>query len=457
MLARLPFRIRITIHLSLIILAGVAAMYFWMYTPFTLMTFWMGAFMIVGTVSLIRFLERNYRELNNYLLAIKQHDFTNYYANHKSSNTLHQAFNVITDEFVKLRRDKESSYHFFKTIVEHSRVPLLAYNLETEQVVLINEAAKELLRVPYLSKISSLSRIDAGLTDTIKSIESDQKVLLKTKWGNEHLQLSILAKNIILKEVSFKVVILHNINSELDQQEIESWQKLIKVLTHEIKNSVIPISTLAEVINHMLWTPEGDPLQLEKLEKEDEEDLRQSLKTIEKRSKGLVNFVNAYGDLAKLPRPKKEKVDFIELLHSTLKLYQEEFEKRNITVNQRVRSKSIELHLDADMIEQVLINVIKNAVEALDQRNHPTIDFTLINSGEDVILSIRDNGLGIDAETMSNIFVPFYTTKKEGSGIGLPFSKQIMRAHGGDLRIHSTPERGTTCEIQFRKRSTGEQ
>ena len=445
------FRLQVVVRILLVITLGYLAAYVLFNTPFSLLVFWLVLFAIIILVDLVRYVEKTTKDLSNFLMAIQQNDFSNIYPEKKKqTKNLYQAFNIITREFIKLRSEKETNYHFFKTVVEHSKVPLLAYDMESLRVTLINQAAKELLQVPYLSKVNALERVDGPLAEAIMSLRSDDRILLKTEIAGETSQLSIMAKVLVLQRQAFKVVALHNIFAELDEQEIESWQKLIRVLTHEIKNSVIPISTLTEVINQMMMYPDGSSRDLTDLDDEEEQDMKMGLRTIEKRSKGLVKFVNSYGDLARIPQPDIEEIDLQQLVDRIVDLEQEPLQSAGITVERHFDPADYRVEIDDSMIEQIIINLIKNAIEALDGTEQPIIKLYLSRNLEEIVFQIKDNGPGIDKETLSNIFVPFFTTKRDGSGIGLPLSRQLMRAHGGRIRVQSEVGVGTSFELVFR-------
>mgnify|MGYP001815726652 CR=1 FL=1 len=218
-------------------------------------------------------------------------------------------------------------------------------------------------------------------------------------------------------------------------------------MTHEIKNSAIPISTLTEVVNSMIIDESGRLKDLSTLKQDELDDLHLGLKTVEKRSKGLVNFVNAYGELSKIPKPNFKEVDIKEIIDSVANLLINDLKRAHVTL--KVGVSSYMLYIDPELIEQVLINLIKNAKEALTNRPKATIHIESQKSADRFQLMIEDNGSGIDKETLENIFVPFYTTKKEGSGIGLSLSKQIMQAHKGAIHVSSKPEEGTRFTLSF--------
>ena len=446
------FRLHVVIRVVLAVGFGLAAFYFGMQTPFWLVSGWMVLFFVATIVSLIRYVEKSDRELSGFLMAIRQNDFTNTYpATRKQTNQLHRAFNVITAEFIKLRGEKESNFHFLKTVVEHSGVPLMAYTVDDEEVTLVNQSVKALFGIPYFTKLGSLQRADISLVETIRSLRTGDKVLVKVKINGEMMYLSIVARELILQGRRNKVVAFHNINAELDQKEVESWQKLIRVMTHEIKNSVIPISTLAEVINDMLKDSGAEPFALRDLSPEDQDDLIVSIQTIEKRSKGLVKFVGSYGDLARVPRPDLQPVDLCELVREVARLQEKPLRKAGIKLETSFPKGPLQLSLDAEMIQQVVINLVKNAAEALTGAGiqDGQIQLVIVKSASEVVVQVADNGPGIEEEILDQIFIPFFTTKKEGSGIGLSYSKQIMRAHKGNLRVRSSPGSGALFELSF--------
>lgn len=447
----LIFRTKVVLRILAVIALGSAAFYVGVYTPFSLMVFWLTLFAIIVLVDLIRYVERTNRDLGNFLLAIKQNDFSNVYPEHnRQSRELFHAFNVITREFTKIRSEKESNFHFFKTLVEYSGVPLLSYDLRDERIQLMNESAKELFKIPYTTRLESIGRASELLLTKIRELGNDERILVKAEMDEELFHLSVLSKIIILQERRYKVLAFHNINTELDQQEIESWQKLIRVLTHEIKNSVIPISTLTEVANQMLENNDGSERPIHDLDDEEESDLRMSLFTIGKRSKSLVKFVNSYGDLAKVPKPRLEEADLTELVSQILELEAADIKKARIKLIKSLPKRKLMRRIDPGMIEQVLINLIKNAIEALEGTEEAALQVWLDEMSDHASIRIIDNGPGMDKELLDNIFVPFYTTKESGSGIGLPLSRQIMRAHKGNIKVQSAPGEGTTFELRFR-------
>ncbi len=281
------FRINIMIRIGLILGLGYAGMYIITQTHFWLVSGWIALAVVLMVSELIRYVERSDRELAHFLLSISQNDFSNTYPPHRKGreNRLYEAFHQIMQVFGRLRDEKESNHQYLQTVVEHIRIALLCIN-EKGEVKLMNAAAKVLFRKPFLRHIGSLAYLDAHLPGRLLSMTSGEKVLLKLEIDHSLVSLSIQATRFKLHGEIYSLLSFQDIRHELEAQEVESWQKLIRVLTHEIMNSVIPISTLTAVVNDMLVDDHGQRIDLARLNEEDTADLHGSLKTIESRRKG---------------------------------------------------------------------------------------------------------------------------------------------------------------------------
>ena len=255
-----------------------------------------------------------------------------------------------------------------------------------------------------------------------------------------------MATEFILQDKHYKLVSFQDIKSELEANEIESWQKLIRVLTHEIKNSVIPISTLSDVILHMIKDEKGK-VDLGKLDNEAIQDLVGGIETIESRSKGLANFVKTYDQLTQVPKPNFENTSVQDQLDHIRSLFKPQLDNFHIDLK-IIGAQSVVFRMDQDLIDQVLINLVKNAIEAVKPMDNAKIQIRLFDEKDKKEIWIEDNGGGIPEEIKENIFVPFFTTKEGGSGIGLSLSKQIMRLHGGTISVQSSSA-GTIFKLQF--------
>jgi len=435
------FRVHVIIRIMLILGLGWAAIYF-LYTPFWLLTFWcsLGAFFVL--FNLIRYVESHRRELFNFLTSINQGDYSTHFGKQGSvESDISDAYQTINNALKDLRDEKESHSIFLQTIIEHIGVPLFVYN-EKDRILLANEAVKHLFGKPFINSLESLTGKHSELKVFVKSLKNIEKKLFNYESESGLKRLSVQATEIRLQDMYYKIISLQDISRELDTQELESFQKLIRVLTHEIMNSAIPISTLAEVLNKLL-----DGREVKSLTQEEENDLSEGLTTIKNRTKALARFVESYKSLARLPEPRMERFSVRDLVQNIGRLVKKDF--NDLKVNLRVESVDISLLGDRELIEQVLLNLVKNAREACFEEEAPIVHVEVLEN-ETLQINITDNGPGIPIEEFKNIFIPFYTTKKNGSGIGLSLSRRIMALHHGTIDIFKL-KKGTMVQLTFPK------
>ena len=441
------FRLNIIIRVLLImvlslVLAFVLIKTEWLFTPIVI-----GILLISMATSLTWYVEKTNSDLTQFLLSIKQGSFTNIFkGTGKGSNQaqLSQAFNAVIEEFQKISIEKESQYQYLRTLNENIGISIISYTGDGE-IELINPAAKNLLKKPYLKNIKDIEAIDPALHKAIVTLHSGERQVIKAYIKDEIIQLSLHVKDFILQNKSFRLVLLQNIHIELEQKEVEAWQKLISVLTHEIMNSVTPIVSLSSAINQMLHNED-----LSKLPADDQEDIIASLQTIENRSKGLLKFVNAYKDFSKTPELKITDVNIVSMIERLTSLLKPDLEKSNIRLVMDIKASELKVKADHELLEQVLINLIKNAIEALDGAENGEISIAVRRAGaKKIAMTIEDNGPGMSKETIDRIFTPFYTTKKKGTGIGLSFARQIMKLHNGSITVQSELKKGTVFHLEF--------
>jgi len=269
--------------------------------------------------------------------------------------------------------------------------------------------------------------------------------------NEEWVHLSVQVKNFILQEENFTVVMLQNLHHELEQKEVEAWEKLINVLTHEIMNSVTPIFSLSNAINTMIKTNSELKKAFAEMDEEDRSDFTDSLKTIEDRSKGLLNFVNAYRDYSIAPEFSPKEFDFLNTLNKVRSLMKQELEQNKIQFEIDFGTlRTLKATGDENLIQQVIINLVKNSIYALMDTDQGKIELKVKRIGDHKVhLIVSDNGPGIPEEIIERIFVPFYTTRKGGSGIGLSLSRQIMKLHNGSIKVNSVKDKGASFTIEF--------
>ena len=385
------------------------------------------------------------RKLARFFESVRYSDFTVKFRSDnklgKSFEEVNQQFNGVLEAFRQARAEKEANLHYINTIVQHVNVGLLSYDT-SGNIELINNAAFRILNIYRLRNINEFAKTShSGLFDILNDISSGSKALYQT--SNEK-QISINAATVSLRGRVIKLISLQNIQSELQQKELEAWQNLTKVLRHEIMNSVTPIVSLASTMREII--------ELDLAEKDDIQetvaDLKEALFTIENRSKGIMNFVNAYREFTSIPKPKFEETNSKDLIAQVLNLVQPQLKEKQVVLKTDFK-EDFELLADTEQIEMVLINIIKNAVESVENRLNPQVRIRTYEIDEQRIIEIADNGSGIEPEALEKIFIPFYTTKKTGSGIGLSLSRQIMQMHGGNLKVSSKVGEGSKFLIIF--------
>ncbi len=401
---------------------------------------------------LLRFITRTNRELAKFIEAIKQEDFSLKYPDIKNKNSiaeLHQSFNTIIKTFKQVKIDREVQFNFLQLIIENIEIGILAIN-DKEEIILMNTASEKLLGVRKSKSWSQLRHKAETFCREAESIFPAGKKLFEWKQNDTPLKLAIEVIQTILIDQPHKLITLNNIKKEIEQKELDAWIKLIRVLNHEIMNSTTPISSLTETIIMLLEDKKSGPKSIKELNDEVITDVIGSVKTIQKRSDGLYDFVNEYRKLTKVPPPKIEEQNIKELFDEVITLMQPSLSENQINLSRSIDPENLIIPLDPNLIEQVLINLIKNSIEALEETENPQINLQAAGSGNRPVISITDNGPGIEPTLLQEVFVPFYSTKEKGSGIGLSLSRQIMRLHGGSINVISSPEFSTTFSLRFK-------
>lgn len=407
------------------------------------------ALVMYQVYDLIHYVEKTNRDLTRFLQSIQHADFSQTFTGGglgSSFDDLKAAFMRVTDEFRRARAEKEEHFRYLQTVVQHVAIGLLAFKADGA-VDLINNAAKRLLRVPHLKNIAALDALSPALVNTLRRLKSGEKALVKIEDREGLLQVAVSATEFKLRDELFTLVSLQNIQSELEEKEMEAWQNLIRVLTHEIMNSVTPIASLASSINDLLPPPAvGEaPVSLETVQ-----DVRSAVQTIQRRSAGLLHFVDSYRNLTRIPKPNFQVFPVATLFAQVQQLMSANVRQSGIRFETRVEPASLMLTADPELIEQVLINLLLNAMQALQEHASPRIELSaLLDDRGKIIIQVKDNGPGIIAEALANIFIPFFTTKKGGSGIGLSLSRQIMRLHRGTINARSFPHVETVFTLRF--------
>lgn len=406
------------------------------------------ALVVYQVFSLIRYVETTNRELTRFLESIRYGDFTAGFTTGirgRAFDDLNRSFSEVVARFREISAEKEEGYRYLHAVVQHVGVGMIAFRDDGE-VELINAAAKKLFDIPRLGNINDLTCVSPDLVETLRTIEPGGKDLKKITTGEDLLQLSVFATELRLRHTTLKLVSIQNIGSELSAREMEAWQNLIRVLTHEIKNSLAPIVSLTSSVEDMLSARE----RAGGVEDDATKDMHGALQTIRKRSEGLLRFTDAYRSLTRIKKPEFQRFRVAELLDRVGSLTAGQVEEAAITFIANVEPPTLELTADPQLIEQVLINLILNAIDAIEGKSEGQIEIDAFVDGRSrIMIRVTDNGRGIIGDALEKIFVPFFSTKKDGSGIGLSLSRQIMRLHHGDLTVQSTPGERTVFAMRF--------
>lgn len=422
-----------------------------LYQSIILTSVLLGVIVLIELLELFRFISRTNRKLTRFLESVKYSDFVSAFSADnelgKSFKDLNVAFNSVLEAFRKARSEKEEHLLYLNTIVEHVSTGLISYDT-AGNVGLLNATAKRFLKEDNLRNIDELIETQPRLYKIIFDLPTGKSTLFRFKGD---IQLSIHATELILRGQKIRLIALQNIQSELQKKELEAWQNLTRVLRHEIMNSITPIASLTSTMKDILIEDLEETNDHYILPLEAVEDLQEGLGTIEGRSQGLIRFIDAYRDYTSIPSPKIQKISIDDLLEHICLLMKVEVRKAKIEVIKEVTPNNISVDADEKLIEQVLINLFKNAVEAVQEEENPKIELlSMYNEYDDTIkIIVRDNGAGIVREAIDRIFIPFYTTKRMGSGIGLSLSRQIMQLHHGSLSVESELGEYTAFTLTF--------
>lgn len=402
-------------------------------------------------IDLLKFLSRSSGQLNSFFDSIKFDDISFSFKTSDpdpNAQDLQKKLNKAMQKLRELREEKDAEFQYMKNIIQYVGIGLITFKRDGN-VQLCNTAFKKLLKLQQFKNISELETIDPRLSTAFKNLRTGGRELLRLNINGDIIQLAIYAIELNLRGEDIKLISIQNIQSELEEKEMEAWQNLVRVLTHEIMNSVTPISSLASIVEDELQQEikkEGN----NGIPKEQLNDMHLSLQTISRRSEGLISFIKEFRNLAQVPKPKLSTFKVKPLLEEIAMLHKKELSDKNIALEINVDPEGMELSADRAMIEQVLVNLVKNAIQAFDEELEKSIKLEAHFSEKGrAVIHVKDNGSGIEQEVLERIFIPFFTTKKTGSGIGLSLSRQIMRQHQGSISVKSEINKGTEFTLKF--------
>jgi two-component system nitrogen regulation sensor histidine kinase NtrY len=357
----------------------------------------------------------------------------------------HLKYQEIVSALEKSRVEKENQHHYLRNIVDHIGIGLISFSNDGN-VELYNEAARRLFLIEHLHNIDQLDRIHADLPAIMRRMRSGQQRLFKALVYGEMAVMSMKCSVFKIRDHEVKLVSFQDIVHEMEGEEIESWQKLIKVLTHEIVNSVTPVNTITSSIIRML----EKEIQLENGGSDTLLQSLEGLKAVAKRNSGLIDFINTYRNLTRIPKPVFSEVKIQSVIEEVIQLMQVEMEQKSIDFKLLNDAGDIVFQIDEKLITQVIINLLKNAIHAVHDVKKKEITLKVfVDEFHGRFISISDNGCGIPDDELDKIFIPFFTTNFDGSGIGLSLSRQIMRLHKGSISVRSEEGKGSMFTLRF--------
>lgn len=407
---------------------------------------------LLQIVLLIYYMNRVNRDLSDFFLSVRSKDSSLEFPlkRNRAYQKIYKSLNDVNKLIQEIQIEKENQYYLLNQLVENIDVGILTFDDEGN-VELINETTKQLFGIDVVKNIKSLRKVNTELPTILFDIKPSEQQLFKFYKSHETINISIRASIFKIQSRTLKLLSLQNIKQELEEKEIESWQKVIRVITHEISNSIAPISSLTTTLSRLFRNEELDKLiDVEDISISMIEKTLTGLHVIEQRSNGIKKFINSYRSLTKLPKPVIRIVSVNDLFQKINVLLNDSMINNQINFEFNTNPLTLKIAADEKMIEQIIINLMNNAIDALNTTQNKRITLKAFETiEEDVLIQVIDNGVGIIPEEIDEIFTPFYTTKETGSGIGLSLSKQFMMIHNGTISVNSSPDKETIFTLRF--------
>ena len=445
-LARTGYFIAIVFRTTILLSLLAATVYFierkewfWVFILLLIAVFQVAAF--------TRFASFAVRQVGEFALSARYRDFSRNFSERGTplqNRLLHQHFNEINRIFRQLSREREAQYQYLQRLLELADTGILSFDREGN-VVWMNESLKKMLGIVYLKNLSALEKREPELYHQILKLKPGETKIILINREKIPIKILLSIARFITDDQQFTLVAFQNINEALDETEAQAWQKIMRVMTHEIMNSVGPIASLADTIKGRLPSSQGLPESIA----EQLSDVELGLNTIQKRSLGLLRFADIYRNFNKITQPQLSTFLVLDLLEDIYQLMEPSLERKQVEMDIVLKDTKLQVEADKNLIEQVLINLVINAIDAVKERNEPLVQLSGYRSDGRIVLEVADNGTGIPPDILEKIFVPFFSTKQTGSGIGLSLSRQIMLLHKGNIQVRSTEGKGTTFMLTF--------
>jgi two-component system nitrogen regulation sensor histidine kinase NtrY len=438
------FRVNIILRI-LALMCAITAFAWFIVQGEAIRAVYLGMFILILAVEFFVYTDRLNRDLNQFFISIFHDDYTSVFGEWvrgRSFRQLYRIMNDITRKFNSLSKEKETRGQYFFSLIDQVKVGIISFE-SNGKVNLVNKAFKEMLDTPAIRTGTDLKQQQPALFSVLETVAHGERHLLRRRIRAEEKEFSFVSSGFKMEGLMYHLVSVQDIREELDKRELEAWQKLISVLTHEIMNSVSPITSLAGSLHDLVSGT--DPGTIGKMQ---HERLSAGLAAVRERSAGLMKFTEAYQHLARIPSPVISEIRTKALAERIGILFRDQFESSRIRFSISLEKAPVTFRADLDLLEQVIINLIRNAADAVREKSKPEISLDIsARPGGRVGISVRDNGTGIPEDQLDRIFVPFFSTKEKGSGIGLSLSRQVVLMHRGSITVNSKAGEGSIFEI----------
>jgi len=446
------FNFNIILRISLIVILSIGVGWSFSGVHEIALSILLSVLTVASIANLLNYQNRINERINYFFESIKNDDFSQIYPNPKGDKMirrLNKNMNAVNQQIQQIKIESQQQDQYFRALIEHVGTGILTYD-QKGFVLHANGAIKQMLGVRQFTHMQQLERIDESLFNALRNFQENDQRLLSFSGKDGKVSVSVKASSFRNNDQQLTLLSVQDINKELSEKELDSWLKLIRVLTHEIMNSIAPVTSLSETLGNY-FRKDGEPIPPEAVNEQVIATTIRGLDLIREQGKGLIDFVESYRKLTRLPQPEKKQLNVRSLLEKIVLLDRAAYDTTNISISLAGQADETTILADEMQIVQVLLNLVKNSRTALGNQPGGQIRLTSgINPNGQFEISVTDNGPGIPPELLEEIFVPFFTTREQGSGIGLSLSRQIMRLHGGSLSVKSVQEKETTFTLRFR-------
>lgn len=412
---------------------------------------------LIAILSFIISIRKIIRDIDDFTEAVKHHDFSRRYPYSKAGkNSFYKNFNQISEAFGQISKEKDLQYLYLKKILEEVDTAMIAYDMDNEDTLWINTSFRELFLIPEIKNIAWLKNKYKELYDTIIGVKAGENSIVAINNGGFQLKIIINATIFNVDEQSYKIISIHNVSSTMEEIESNAWKGLLNVMTHELMNSVAPVVSLTDTIikktkslvcampDYSAGNEQGNN-EIADLT----EDIELGLETIKRRSEGLLKFSNTYHNLSKTMIPQFKRTDLNSVISDIYNLMKPSLESKGVEFSIRLSDRALIRDLDKDLIEQAVINLITNATYAVKDSQSPFIEIHVAEENGHPFISVIDNGSGVPEDIINKIYIPFFTTRKGGNGIGLSITREIIKLHDANLQLQTKQGEGSAFTILF--------